>query len=115
MTTLKNQHQDLVAGKWFTLTLAEQLGNVGSDFDRALRWKEKKQSQLFSSAVARTLELLDLTLDDSRWHNHRLKELTCLRAEVRSALSSTSEKSAATIGLQKYFFSMATLARRNSH
>ena len=108
----QNQHQDLAAGKWFALTLAEQLGNVGSDFERALRWKEKKQAQLFSSSMARTLELLDLTLADTRWHNHRLQELTNLREEVRNALFSKEENSDETAGLKKYFYSMAILARK---
>jgi len=61
------------------MTLAEQLGNVGSEYEHALRWKEKGDSSHFEQAFARLLELLDLTIADPRWRNHRLKELCRLR------------------------------------
>jgi hypothetical protein len=93
------------------MSLAEQLGNVGSDFERALRWKEKKQTQLFNNATARTLELLDLTIKDVRWQNNRLQELTRLREEVFKELSSESNNQTSIKGLQKYFLSMAHAAR----
>ncbi len=31
------QHRDLAAGRWWELSLAEQLGNVGSEVSRAAR------------------------------------------------------------------------------
>jgi hypothetical protein len=58
------QHANLVAGRWQTLPLAEQLANVGSDVTRAYRWQEK-DPQLYEKVFARALELLDLT-DDRR-------------------------------------------------
>lgn len=107
----KKQHADLAEGRWFTMTLAQQLGNVGSDFERALKWKERNQDKLFQSAATRMLELLDLTLDDPRWHNHRLLELTRLREQVCQELFSDHINRESAAGLQKYFLSMATLAR----
>lgn len=98
--------------QWFTMTLAEQLGNIGSDFERAVRWKEKQQPELFDSAIARMLELLDLTLADKRWYNHRLKELARLREEVCATLFGDRFNDQAINGLQHYFLSMASLARR---
>ena len=35
------QHQDAARGRWQTLTLAEQFGNVGSEISRAIRWSTK--------------------------------------------------------------------------
>lgn len=112
MTLLKTQHQELAAGRWFTMTLAQQLGNVGSDFERALRWKEKNQPKFFTSAVARTLELLDLTMADKRWHNHRLKELSRLRGEVCDILFAHQIDYKSARGLQNYFLSMGRLAKK---
>ena len=34
-------HANLAAGRWHTLTLADQLGNIGSDVGRAIRAKEQ--------------------------------------------------------------------------
>lgn len=37
----KFSHQNLADGRWFTLTLAQQLGNAGSEVGRALNWQKK--------------------------------------------------------------------------
>ncbi len=71
------QHKTLAEGRWKSLTLLEQLGNIGSEISRAIRWKEK-DALLYEKAFYRALELIDLTLADSRW-NHRLKEVARLR------------------------------------
>ena len=104
------QHQNLAAGRWFEMTLPQQLGNVGSEFERALKWKQKGQSQLFESATARMLELLDLTIADPRWHGYRLRELTRLREFVCEELYGRADSDAA-MGLKKYFLQFALLAR----
>lgn len=64
------RHQELAAGRWREFSLAEQLGNIGSEVSRAARW-EKKDEKLFWGAVARALELFDLTLSDPRWSGRR--------------------------------------------
>lgn len=107
-------HQNLAQGKWFTLTLAQQLGNIGSDLDRALRWKQKGHARLFSSAAARTLELLDLTLADRRLNSPRRKEIARLRDEVCRELFVSNNVNESSHGLQRYFLSMATMAQSNN-
>jgi hypothetical protein len=32
------QHRELAAGRWWELSIAEQLGNIGSEVSRAVRW-----------------------------------------------------------------------------
>ena len=40
--TVENyQHRALAAGRWRTMTLSEQLANIGSEFGRAAKRKEK--------------------------------------------------------------------------
>ena len=78
------QHKDLAAGNWSKLSLAEQLGNVGSEINRALNWQNKDE-KLFKNAGARALELLDLTIADSRWKT-RLKELARARELICAAV-----------------------------
>ena len=55
-------HQSLADGRWHKMTLAEQLGNVGSEYERALRWKQKGNAKYFDGAFARMLELLALEI-----------------------------------------------------
>ncbi len=67
---LVKYHKELAAGRWFELSLARQLGNIGSEVYRASRW-QKKDERLFWLAVEKALELFDLTLSDSRWQGRR--------------------------------------------
>src|SRR3989344_9359629 len=60
------QHAELAAGRWHKMSLAEQLGNIGSEVSRARR-AEGKQEERFKAATDRALELFDLTLSDVRW------------------------------------------------
>lgn len=106
--TPEPSHPNLSSGRWFTLTLPEQLGNVGSEYERALKWREKKNPEQSQRAYDRMLELLDLTLADSRWKT-RLKEITRLREEACRSF----EPEPSSPDLRKYFFQFSAYARRN--
>ena len=71
-------HQELAAGRWFRLSLVEQLANVGSEIERTTRWREKGNAEYGRRAFERALELLDLSIADEK-NRSRLKELTRLR------------------------------------
>lgn len=103
------QHQDLAQGRWQRMSLAEQLGNVGSEYSRARKWKEKENTEFFYKAFARLLELLDLTITDKRWRGLKRRELARVRGEVCAELMGIDTSSA---GFTKYFDSMAVAARR---
>lgn len=68
-------HRELAAGRWHTLSLMEQLGNVGSEVGRTRSsWgNDEARSRL---AAERALELFDLTLDDPRWRGPAFTEVT---------------------------------------
>jgi hypothetical protein len=106
--TASASHPGLSSGRWFALSLPEQMGNVGSEYERALSWKKKNDPERMQKAFDRMLELLDLTLADPRW-KHRLKEMARLRDEACRLL----EAEPADPGLSKYFFQFSLLARRN--
>jgi hypothetical protein len=105
-------HPDLAAGRWFTLSLAAQLGNVGSEYERALQWKKRGDAVRFEHAFARLLELLDLTIADPRWKNHRLKELTRLREVICDELYNETPEFIHPKDLRDYFLYFGILARR---
>jgi len=104
-------HSDLAAGRWFTFTLAAQLGNVGSEYDRALSWKERGDHDRFEQAFTRLLELLDLTITDPRWKNHRLRELTRLREVICDELYNEVPEFIHPSDLRQYFLQFGILAR----
>lgn len=112
MSKVATYHQDLASGRWLTLTLAEQLGNVGSDYERARRAKVSGDSTRFEQAFDRTLELLDLTISDSRWKDHRLRELTRLREVICDELWNDTQEIGHSTNLSEYFLYLGILARQ---
>lgn len=97
---------------WESMSLAEQLGNVGSDFERAVRWKQQQQPQLAAKAAQRTLAQLDATLTDNRYAGQARKEIARLREEVCRELFSGEINIASAQQLQRYFLAFATAAQR---
>jgi len=104
-------HKELAKGKWFQLSLCEQLGNIGSEINRALRWKDRDKDN-FEDAVNRALELFDLTLKDPRWKK-RLKEIARSRELFCDAITGGKEYKSSLQDLDRYFFYYALCARRN--
>src|SRR5262245_10083100 len=82
-TTMAARHRDLAAGGWFELSLNEQLGNVGSEVSRAVRWMAKDPERA-RTALYRADDLIDLTLDDPRQRRSvaRLREIARAREVV---------------------------------
>ena len=101
--------KQLAAGRWHSLSLMEQLGNVGSDVARAARYYGKDQ-QRCEQAFERALELLDLTIADSRWKG-RLKELTRARELLCDAMFGGTTYGSDLASLDRYFFHFAMAAR----
>jgi hypothetical protein len=67
--------------KWHTLSLAAQLGNIGSELARARHWEEKKDAPMCQKALERAIALVDLTLEDSSRRGD-LKEIARLREVI---------------------------------
>jgi hypothetical protein len=107
------QHRELAAGRWWTLSLAEQLGNVGSEVSRATRWTSRNPD-LAQGALYRALELLDLTLADPRLRQSpaRLREIARAREVVADFFAGPNQYRSTAASLQKYFDAYALAARR---
>ena len=107
MTVFK--HKELAAGRWSKLSLMEQLGNIGSEINRAMRWQEKDQ-KLFNGAVERALELFDFTLEDPRWKGRR-QEIARAREVFCDIVFGKKEYGATLQSLLPYFDQFAYAAR----
>jgi hypothetical protein len=102
-------HKDLANGRWFTFSLSEQMGNIGSEISRAGK-QENKNPELFQKATDRALELFDLTLSDKRWRG-RLKEIGRAREVFCDAILGGREYGTRLKDLQKYFDYFGIAAR----
>lgn len=103
------QHQQLVKGGWQRFSLMEQLGNIGSEVSRALKWQGKDE-KLFNNAVDRALELFDLTLDDVRWRG-RQQEIGRAREVFLDAVLGGKEYGSDLKDLERYFYHFAYASR----
>ena len=109
------KHRDLTAERWRTFTLAEQLGNVGSEVSRTLKWRSRNP-EIAERAMARALELIDLTLDDPRQRSSvgRLRELCRVREVLLDFLVGPNQYGSTEATLQRYFDAFAVAARRSA-
>jgi hypothetical protein len=107
-------HAGLAAGRWATLSLAEQLANVGSEVQRAIHAWEAQRSNRFDRALARALDLFDLTARDDRWRGPRRREVLRAREEFCRLFFDEHCPPGAARTLNEYFLRFAVLARQRS-
>jgi len=95
------------------MTLAEQMGNVGSEVGRALRWRGENP-RLARGAAERALELFDLTLADPRHRAcvARLREIARAREVCVDFLFESNTYNSTAASLQRYFDAFAMAAAR---
>ena len=103
-------HAELAAGHWSAMTLAEQLGNVGSEVGRAVRAKAQGNEGRMNAAFDRALELFDLTATDPR-HAGRRKEVLRAHEVVCDFLAGDNQYHSTAQSLDGYFLPFATAAR----
>ena len=103
------RHRELAAGRWGTLSLLEQLGNVGSEVGR-MRRAQGRDERALRGAFERALELLDLTLADARWRT-RLREIARMREVLCDAAMGGIEYHTTLEDLDRYFLAFALAAR----
>jgi len=72
------QHKQLASGRWENFSFFEQMSNIGSEVERAIKWKSKNDTNHFMPAFERALELFELTVADKK-NKRRLKEILRVR------------------------------------
>lgn len=102
-------HKDLAAGRWFELSLVEQMANIGSEVHRTIL-EQQKNPGMVGLAAERAFELFDLTIEDARWR-HRLKEITRVREFFCDAIFGGKTYNTSLEDLDRYFLQFAYAAR----
>jgi hypothetical protein len=98
-----NLHKELAAGRWFELSLIEQLANIGMDIERTIRWKQKGKIEHSQHAFERALDLISLTISDPK-HKGRLKEITRMREALIDYFIYSNEYNSTDELWTKYFY-----------
>ena len=107
------QHKDLAAGRWQRLTFFEQMANVGSEVERSLNWRTRKQPAYAQRAFERALELIDLTLAGAG-SPPRLRELARVREALVDDFAGSNQYASSDVSWRRYF-SPFTYAARRTH
>ena len=99
--------------RWWTMTVAEQLGNIGSEVSRAAKW-QTRNPDLSRAALYRALDLFDLTLDDPRHRQSvsRLREIARAREVVVDLFHGAQQYVGSAESLQRYFDAFAVYRSR---
>ncbi len=105
------QHKELADGRWSELTLIEQMANVGSEVERAINWRNKNK-EYSVRAVERALELLELTINDSR-NKRRLKEIVRLYEVLVDYFYADNQFKSSDRLWHNYFYAFGCAARVN--
>lgn len=108
------QHHELAAGRWNRMPFAEQMANIGSEVERTISWKSKGRSDYGERAFERALELLDLTIADTK-NRKRLKELTRVREALADCFAFDNSYRSTPESWQRYFRCFLIAARGRMH
>jgi hypothetical protein len=96
--------------RWWSLSLVQQLANVGSEVERAFRASDAGNESRLRHALARALDLFDLTATDPRWRGPRRREILRAReAFCRAILDNEPEPSRQR--QRQYFLAFGVAAR----
>ncbi len=106
------QHKDLAAGRWSQLSFLEQMANIGSEVERALNWRIKKNTDYSQKAFERALELIDLTLGSDKKYTH-LKEIARMREAVVDYFSGVNQFMSSESSWRSYFLPFTYASRRD--
>jgi len=104
-------HLTLAKGRWGTFSLSEQLGNIGSEIERAIKWEKRGDTEHRAKALERSMELLNLTLADPRWKKCRRYELARVREVVSDTFYGGNTYGSSPESIARYFFPFACAAR----
>lgn len=73
---------ELDTKRWQSLTLAQQMGNIGSEVQRAFSMQKRGEEEQKEKSIDRFLGMIDCSLADQRWQKRcleicRIREVLC--------------------------------------
>ena len=95
----------MIKEKWMKMSLAQQMGNIGSEFSRTISLKQKGDLKNAQNSFDRVLELLDLTISQ-----RKNRELFKLREVICDLFLGSNIYKVSTKFLKDYFLFFALLA-----
>jgi len=95
-------HGEETKKDWKNHPITYQMGNIGSEVSRALKWREKNVARS-DKAVDRALELFDFTIEANIENHGRLTEILKAREEFCDYFIGGNTWNTDPIRMQKYY------------
>lgn len=93
--------------EWNRIPFASQMGNIGSEINRAIQWHEFGDKDKKENALWRALELIDLTIAQ-----RKSGELLRLREVICDLFLGKNNYNISTASLREYFVQFALIANK---
>lgn len=87
---------------WFSMPVGVQISNVGSEVHRAIRWKNKGDTQKKISFCTKAIEFLELMKTDPK-NKHRTRELDSCIDELKDYFMGENQFSTTEEQLIRYY------------
>lgn len=94
----EDTHQD-----WLARPITYQMGNIGSEVSRSLKWTEKGNAARAAKAIDRALELFDFTIEANVKNPARLTEILKARDEFCDYFFNHNSYHTNPTAMQKYY------------
>ena len=105
MDSLNYIHNDETRKNWENFPLTYQMGNIGSEVSRSLKWSSKGPAYKARAdrAIDRALELFDFTIEANVKNPARLTEILKARDEFCDYFFNNNSYHTNPIKMQKYY------------
>lgn len=103
MAEINYIHSEDARRDWQTRSITYQMGNIGSEVSRSLKWTAKGNKARADKAIDRALELFDFTIEANVKNPARLTEILKARDEFCDYFFNNNSYHTDPIKMQKYY------------
>ena len=88
--------------KWFSMSVRDQISNIGSEVSRAIKWKNKGNEKRKVGFCLKSIEFLDLSMADPK-NAHRVGEFSFCVEELKDYFLGDNTYCTTDEKLHKYY------------
>lgn len=88
---------------WYNLSLIEHMANIGAEVQRGIKYKNLGDNEKAKGFILQALKFLEMTVDDPKNKNHRLKEILRVKELIADYFFGDNQYHQTDEQLIKYF------------
>ena len=96
---------------WMVRPITYQMGNIGSEVSRSLKWVVKGNQARADKAIDRALELFDFTIEANASNSGRLREILKAREEFCDYFFNDNSYHTDPVKMQRYYDQFAVMGQ----